>query len=78
MRNQYYIIRHGHSLKNKKGIASCWPEKSQLPLTKKGKQEIKEAAKELKKRKVDELRSSPRRADACVIDLIFSSDLLRT
>ena len=78
MRNQYYIIRHGHSLGNTKNIASCWPEKSRLPLTKKGKQEIKEVVKELKKRKVDELRSSPRCADACVIDLIFSSDLLRT
>ena len=63
MRNQYYIIRHGHSLGNTKNIASCWPEKSLLPLTKKGKQEIKEANKKIKNKK---------------IDLIFSSDLLRT
>ena len=63
MRNQYYIIRHGHSLGNTKNIASCWPEKLLLPLTKKGKQEIKEVAKKIKNKK---------------IDLIFSSDLLRT
>jgi broad specificity phosphatase PhoE len=63
MRNQYYIIRHGHYLGNTKNIASCWPEKSLLPLTKKGKQEIKEVAKKIKNKK---------------IDLIFSSDLLRT
>jgi broad specificity phosphatase PhoE len=63
MRNQYYIIRHGYYLGNTKNIASCWPEKSLLPLTKKGKQEIKEVAKKIKNKK---------------IDLIFSSDLLRT
>jgi len=63
MRNQYYIIRHGHSLGNTKNIASCWPEKSRLPLTKKGRRETKEAAKKIKNKK---------------IDLIFSSDLLRT
>ncbi len=63
MRNQYYIIRHGHSLRNVRNIASCWPEKWLLPLTKKGRQEIKEVAKKIKNKK---------------IDLIFSSDLLRT
>ena len=63
MRNQYYIIRHGHSLRNAKNIASCWPEKSLVPLTKKGKQEIQAAAKKIKNKK---------------INLIFYSDLLRT
>lgn len=56
-------MRHGHSLRNAKNIASCWPEKSSLPLTKKGEKEIKEAAQKIKNKK---------------IDLIFSSDLLRT
>lgn len=77
MKNQYFILRHGHSLKNKKQISAGWPEKFYSPLTKKGKKQIIEVAKKLRKRKVDELRSSPRCADACVIDLIFSSDLLR-
>jgi len=63
MHNQYYIIRHGYSLRNKKNIASCWPEKFYFPLTKKGKKQIKEVAKKLKTKK---------------INLIFSSDILRT
>jgi len=63
MNNQYYILRHGKSLRNKKNIASCWPEKPPQPLTREGKRQIKKAARKLKKNK---------------IDLIFSSDLLRT
>ena len=63
MNNQYYIIRHGHSWRNKKNIASCWPETILYPLTGKGKKQASEAAKKLKKKK---------------IDLIFTSDLLRT
>ncbi len=63
MKNQYFILRHGESLKNIKKIASCWPEKFYSPLTKKGEKQIKEVAKKLKKQK---------------IDLIFFSDLLRT
>lgn len=63
MRNQYFIIRHGESLKNKKRISAGWPEKFYSPLTKKGKKQAKEAAKKLMKEK---------------IDFIFSSDLLRT
>jgi broad specificity phosphatase PhoE len=61
--NQYFILRHGESLSNIKRVISCWPEKFYYPLTFKGRKEIKEAAKKLKKRK---------------INLIFSSDLLRT
>jgi len=62
-KNKYFALRHGDSLRNQKDITSCWPEKNYLPLTKKGEKQIKEAAKKLKKEK---------------IDLIFSSDLLRT
>lgn len=61
--NQYFILRHGESLRNVLKIASSWPEKIKSPLTEKGIRQIKKAAKELKKKK---------------IDLIFSSDLLRT
>jgi len=68
MRNQYFIIRHGHSLRNIKDTASCWPEKFYFPLTKKGKKQIKEVAQKLK----NDLRSKKK------IDLIFSSDILRT
>jgi isoleucyl-tRNA synthetase len=60
--NVYYIFRHGHSLRQERKIASCWPEKKPLSLTKKGKEEVKKSASELKKEK---------------IDLIFSSDLKR-
>lgn len=63
--NQYYILRHGqttHQLKNKKTIYP-WPEKKPILLTKLGEKQIKKAAKELKKKK---------------IDLIYSSDITRT
>jgi len=63
MRNQYYIIRHGYSWRDKKNISSCWPEKPSRRLTVKGKKQVKEASEKLKKKK---------------INLIFSSDLLRT
>lgn len=63
MRNQYFILRHGESLKNKKHVSSCWPEKTKYPLTLEGRRQIRRAAEELKKKK---------------IDLIFASDLLRT
>ena len=61
--NNYYFLRHGHSLRQLKGLAMCWPEKIPCPLTEEGEKEIKIAAEKLKKKK---------------IDLIFSSDLLRT
>jgi len=61
--NRYFILRHGESLNNIKDIGNCWPEKIYCPLTKRGEKQIKKIAKDLKKKK---------------IELIFSSDLLRT
>ena len=61
--NTYTLLRHGHSERQVLDVMSSWPEKKALPLTEKGVKQIEEAAKELKKKK---------------IDLIFSSDLLRT
>ena len=61
--NSYYLFRHGHSLRQVKGLAMCWPEKIDCPLTKEGVEEIKRSVKKLKNKN---------------IDLIFSSDLLRT
>lgn len=63
LRNQYFVLRHGESLRNVEKRASCWPEKIKSPLTDKGIRQIKKTAKILKKKN---------------IDLIFSSDLLRT
>lgn len=63
LKNKYFILRHGESPVNLKGLVSCWPEKIYSPLTRKGVKQIKEAAKELKNKQ---------------IDLIFSSDILRT
>jgi len=80
-KNKYFILRHGDSLKNQKDIVSCWPEKYYFPLTKKGEEQIKEIAKKLKNGKVAETSSHlpPRLAKRdSVIDLIFSSDILRT
>lgn len=61
--NNYYFFRHGHSQRQVINLASCWPEKKALPLTKKGEKQVLKSAKKLKDKK---------------IDLIFSSDLLRT
>jgi len=61
--NRYFIVRHGESLRQIKKISSCWPEPAPLPLTAKGKKEVLVAAKKMAKEK---------------IDLIISSDLLRT
>lgn len=63
LKNKYFILRHGESLKNKLGVASSWPETIPYPLTENGKKQAKAAAKKLKNKK---------------IDLIFTSDLLRT
>ncbi|MAF43415.1 MAG: isoleucine--tRNA ligase [Parcubacteria group bacterium] len=60
--NQFFILRHGESIKNKKKIVSCWPEKFKSPLTKKGEKQIEKVAEKLKGK----------------IDYIISSDLLRT
>ena len=63
MKNRYFLLRHGQAVSNVKNIMSCWPEKKRHPLTKEGKEQVKKAAEELKKEN---------------IDLIFSSDILRT
>ena len=64
-KNNYFILRHGEALSNVKNLNSCWPEKFKNPLTKKGKEQIEKLAKELKEK-------GPK------IDIIFSSDLMRT
>lgn len=61
--NKYILIRHGEAENNTKGILSSWPEKSKFHLTLKGRTVVEKLAKKLIKRK---------------IDIIFSSDLLRT
>ena len=60
--NTYYVVRHGHSEKQALGIGTSWPEKKPMPLTIKGRAQIKKVAREFKNKK---------------IDLIISSDLLR-
>ncbi len=61
--NNYYLMRHGYSLRNEKGIASSFPEKIPCPLTEEGRKQVLETSKELKKKN---------------LDIIFSSDLQRT
>ncbi len=63
LNNKYYILRHGEARSNIEQIVSCWPEKFENALTKKGRGQIESAAKKLKDKK---------------IDLIFNSPLLRT
>jgi isoleucyl-tRNA synthetase len=63
-KNEYFILRHGEALSNKKDILiTKIPEKISSPLTKRGEKEVREAVKKLKNKK---------------IDLIFSSDFERT
>jgi len=63
--NKYFILRHGQTIYQTKKKNKVYPkeEKEDIPLTKKGVKEIKKVAKVLQKEK---------------IDLIFSSDFLRT
>lgn len=62
-KNVFLVARHGESCRQKNGKAMCWPEKIHCPLTPLGKKEAKKIAFELKQEG---------------IDLIYSSDLLRT
>lgn len=61
--NRYFIFRHGESERQKQKISSCWPEPNPLALTPAGRKAVSARAAKLKKEK---------------IDLIISSDLLRT
>lgn len=65
LKNKYYILRHGQTIyqTKKKKIIYPFGDKPPIPLTKKGERQIKNAAKKLKRYK---------------IDLIYSSDFYRT
>ena len=59
LKNHYYIMRHGEAKSNVKDIVSSWPEKFKNPLTKKGKEKVKETAKVLLEKNIDLIFSSP-------------------
>jgi len=61
--NKYIFLRHGEAENNRQKIVSSYPEKKKYPLTIKGAKEIEKLIPWFKKKN---------------IDLIFSSDLLRT
>lgn len=63
LNNNYFILRHGEARSNKEKFVSSWPEKVNNSLTEKGIEQTKQIIPEIKKQN---------------IDLIFSSDLLRT
>jgi len=65
MKNTYFLLRHGETIyqTKKRKIVYPRPEASQVKLTKKGEQQIKRAAKFLKKKH---------------IDAIYASDIFRT
>ncbi|MFN7088534.1 MAG: class I tRNA ligase family protein, partial [Candidatus Paceibacteria bacterium] len=62
-RNEYYVLRHGHSQKNGEAgasaIISSRLEHDKYHLTEKGKEQIKKIAKRLKKLHIDTIISSP-------------------
>ncbi len=60
--NNYFLFRHGHSLRQITNLINCWPEKKPFPLTEKGRKQVLRSARKLKKEN---------------IHLIFSSDILR-
>ncbi len=84
MKNKYYILRHGESIANRKKIISCWPEIIPSPLTNKGREQIKIVAEKLKNKKIYPVRNfehGGKKQEENIsngIDLIFSSDVLRT
>lgn len=59
LNNEYILMRHGESDSNVLSIVSSSPEKTSIKLTKKGKEEVLKSAKELKKKKIDLIISSP-------------------
>ena len=63
LKNKYFLLRHGQALSNIENVISCWPEKKEFPLTEEGREQIKESADRLLDKE---------------INIIFSSDLLRT
>lgn len=65
LRNQYFILRHGQTTQQtqRERLTYNWPDKPPVKLTKKGKKQIKTAAKKLKKKG---------------LDFIYSSDIFRT
>lgn len=69
LNNKYYVLRHGEALSNVRGVTSSWPEKFDNPLTEKGRQTVKESVETLKNDVNNQNQS---------IDLIFSSDMMRT
>ncbi|KKU86754.1 MAG: isoleucine--tRNA ligase [Candidatus Wildermuthbacteria bacterium RIFCSPLOWO2_01_FULL_48_35] len=62
-RNKYFVMRHGHSLRQVNNRIASWPEKFRCPLTREGMEHVKKQAVRLKKEK---------------INIIYASDLLRT
>ncbi len=75
-KNRYFIFRHGHSGRQLKNIASSWPEPEPLPLTELGKKQTLSSAKKLAKWSGNPRHPEPREGQK--IDLIISSDILRT
>ncbi len=65
MRNKYILLRHGETIyqTKKKGLLYPWTSVNSVSLTKKGKEQVKSAVEKLKAKNVD---------------LIYSSDFLRT
>lgn len=63
LNNNYFALRHGGALSNQKRILSNWPEKIENYLTEQGKMQVENALPKIRKEN---------------IDLIYSSDLLRT
>jgi len=75
--NKYFILRHGGASSNDLEFLASYPEKINNGLTKKGRKQVERVADLLLRRQRDEATIGTSRENK-KIDLIFSSDLLRT
>lgn len=57
-RNTYFLMRHGESERNLVDVFNSWPEPTKYPLTAKGRKQAEDAAKKLKRKKIDFIVSS--------------------
>ncbi len=58
-KNRYFVLRHGQTESDKKGVISCWPEQFDNGLTAEGQLQIQKIFSYLKNKKIDLIFSSP-------------------
>lgn len=71
LNNEYFLMRHGYSEKNKQGVfAGSYPEKIEYNLLPKGAKQAEASAKKLKKENIDIILTSPIKRAQQTADII--------